>query len=270
MVEQGQLSIFVVSDSIGETAQRMTHATLSQFPDLSHVEVKKFSFVHDEEALKNILNLAKQKEAIVVTTLVEEALNVFGHEYANAQGIPYIDYMSDLIHLISDKTGSQPLMESGALRKLDRDYFKRIEAMEYSVKYDDGKNFTHLEEADALIVGVSRTSKTPLSMYLANKGYKVANIPLVPESPVPEHVYTQKHKKVFGLTASPKYIMNIRTERMKVLGLPNTGQYNDMQRIKEELIYAEEVFKRLNAIVINTEYKSIEESAFYIEKHLLK
>ena len=104
-------------------------------------------------------------------------------------------------------------MESGALRKLNDEYFKRIEAIEYSVKYDDGKHFTDIGEADALIVGVSRTSKTPLSMYLANKGYKIANIPLVPEVSIPDNVYQQKGLKVFGLTASPNYIANIRRNR---------------------------------------------------------
>ena len=104
-----------------------------------------------------------------------------GHQFAHEHDIPYVDYMSDLISIIEKVTHSQPLMESGALRKLNDEYFKRIEAIEYSVKYDDGKHFTDIGEADALIVGVSRTSKTPLSMYLANKGYKIANIPLVPE-----------------------------------------------------------------------------------------
>lgn len=159
-------------------------------------------------------------------------------------------------------------MESGALRKLNEAYFKRIEAIEYSVKYDDGKHFSDIGEADALIVGVSRTSKTPLSMYLANKGYKIANIPLVPEVSIPDSVFKQKGLQVFGLTASPQYIANIRKSRAETLGLSKASQYNNLNRIKEELSYAEEVFKKLNATVINTEYKSIEESAFYIEKFL--
>ena len=136
------------------------------------------------------------------------------------------------------------------------------------MKYDDGKHFSDIGEADALIVGVSRTSKTPLSMYLANKGYKIANIPLVPEVAIPESVFKQKGLKVFGLTASPQYIANIRKNRVETLGLTQESQYNSLERIKKELSYAEEVFKKLNATVINTEYKSIEESAFYIEKFL--
>lgn len=263
-----QLRLYVISDSIGETAQRMVHATLTQFPDVSQIEIKKFPFIKSEEELIIILKSAKARAAVVITTLVNPEFNMIGQQYAKEADIPYVDYMSDLIGIIQQRTNCSPILESGALRKLDENYFRRIEAMEYSVKYDDGKHFTDIGEADALIVGVSRTSKTPLSMYLANKGYKIANIPLVPEVDIPDEVFRHKDLKVFGLTASPNYILNIRNERVKVLGLHGPTNYNSIKRIREELIYAEEIFEKLNATVINTEYKSIEESAFYIEKFL--
>ncbi|MEM5396932.1 pyruvate, water dikinase regulatory protein [Staphylococcus gallinarum] len=264
----GKLIIFVISDSIGETAQRMIHATLSQFPDIAEVEIKKFPYIKGEEELLRILERANARAAIVVTTLVNPEFNRIGQSYAVEHHIPYVDYMSDLIHIIQNRTHSNPILEIGALRKLDEQYFKRIAAIEYSVKYDDGKHYEAIGEADALIVGVSRTSKTPLSMYLANKGYKVANIPLVPEVEIPDEVFNFKNLKVFGLTASPEYILNIRNERVKVLGLHGPTNYNSVERIREELLYAEEIFAKLNARVINTEYKSIEESAFYIEQFL--
>ncbi|MFQ3844512.1 pyruvate, water dikinase regulatory protein [Staphylococcus pseudoxylosus] len=263
-----QLRLYVISDSIGETAQRMVHATLTQFPDVSQIEIKKFPFIKNEEELINILKSAKARAAVVITTLVNPEFNIVGQQFAKEAGIPYVDYMSDLIGIIQQRTNCSPILESGALRKLDENYFRRIEAMEYSVKYDDGKHFTDIGEADALIVGVSRTSKTPLSMYLANKGYKIANIPLVSEVDIPDEVFRHQDLKVFGLTASPNYILNIRNERVKVLGLHGPTNYNSIERIREELIYAEEIFEKLNATVINTEYKSIEESAFYIEKFL--
>ncbi|MBM6507894.1 pyruvate, water dikinase regulatory protein [Staphylococcus pasteuri] len=263
-----ELTIYIVSDSIGETAQRMIHATLTQFPDLTQIEIKKFPYIKDEMEFLNVLELAREKNAIVVTTLVNESFNALGHQYANEHQLSYIDYMSELITMIEKHTTSTPLMESGALRKMNTEYFNRIEAIEYSVKYDDGKHFTDIGEADALIVGVSRTSKTPLSMYLANKGYKIANIPLVPEVTIPESVFQHKNLKVFGLTASPNYIANIRKNRAEALGISKTSTYNSLERIKKELSYAEEIFNKLNAIVINTEYKSIEESAFYIERFL--
>nr|WP_285852644.1 pyruvate, water dikinase regulatory protein [Staphylococcus xylosus] len=263
-----QLRLYVISDSIGETAQRMVHATLTQFPDVSQIEIKKFPFIKSEEELINILKSAKSRAAVVITTLVNPEFNMVGQQFAKKADIPYVDYMSDLIGIIQQRTNCSPILESGALRKLDENYFRRIEAMEYSVKYDDGKHFTDIGEADALIVGVSRTSKTPLSMYLANKGYKIANIPLVPEVDIPDEVFRHTDLKVFGLTASPNYILNIRNERVKVLGLHGPTNYNSIERIREELIYAEEIFEKLNATVINTEYKSIEESAFYIEKFL--
>ena len=184
------LKLFIVSDSIGETTTNDS-CNINTIPDLHNVEIKKFPYIKDEEEFLNILNLAREQHAIVATTLVSESFNALGHQFAHEHDIPYVDYMSDLI-IIEKVTHSQPLMESGALRKLNDEYFKRIEAIEYSVKYDDGKHFTDIGEADALIVGVSRTSKTPLSMYLANKGYKIANIPLVPEIEIPDNVYKQK------------------------------------------------------------------------------
>ena len=168
--EKNQLTLFVVSDSIGETAQRMIHATLTQFPDVTRIEIKKFPFIKNQDELLNVLSLAKACGAVVITTLVNPEFNKKGQAYAQEQQIPYVDYMTDLISIIQEHTNCSPILESGALRKLDDNYFKRIEAMEYSVKYDDGKHFTDIGEADALILGVSRTSKTPLSMYLANKG----------------------------------------------------------------------------------------------------
>lgn len=268
IVKQHVLKLFIVSDSIGETAQRMIQATLTQFPDLTQVEIKKFPYIKNEEEFLNVLNLAHEQGAIVATTLVNPSFNSLGHRFAEEKALPYVDYMSELISIVQKQTQTEPLLESGALRKLNDEYFKRIKAIEYSVKYDDGKHFSDIGEADALIVGVSRTSKTPLSMYLANKGYKIANIPLVPEVAIPESVFKQKGLKVFGLTASPQYIANIRKNRVETLGLTQESQYNSLERIKKELSYAEEVFKKLNATVINTEYKSIEESAFYIEKFL--
>ena len=268
IVKQHVLKLFIVSDSIGETAQRIIQATLTQFPDLTQVEIKKFPYIKNEEEFLNVLNLAHEQGAIVATTLVNPSFNSLGHRFAEEKALPYVDYMSELISIVQEQTQTEPLLESGALRKLNDEYFKRIKAIEYSVKYDDGKHFSDIGEADALIVGVSRTSKTPLSMYLANKGYKIANIPLVPEVAIPESVFKQKGLKVFGLTASPQYIANIRKNRVETLGLTQESQYNSLERIKKELSYAEEVFKKLNATVINTEYKSIEESAFYIEKFL--
>ncbi|EPO5903349.1 pyruvate, water dikinase regulatory protein [Staphylococcus pseudintermedius] len=271
MTTTPQLTIFIISDSLGETAQRMVHAVMSQFPKLTQIEMKKFSLIESEEALLNVLKLAKERQAIVVTTLVTDHFKALGQAYALEHEIPYIDYMSPFMQHVQAATGHVPVKEKGKIRELDEDYFKRIDAIEYAVKYDDGKHFTDIEEADVLIVGVSRTSKTPLSMYLANKGYRVANIPLVPEIGIPYDIVKDKKLKVIGLTASPEYIMSIRTERVKVLGMKGKqAYYNDLQRIKAELAYAEEVFKQLNATVINTEYRSIEESAFYIEKILQK
>ena len=262
------LKIYVVSDSIGETAERVVFATLRQFPNLNARDIKKFPFINNEEDLKELLEDALVEKAILITTLVDEKLNRLVRQFVKANDLEHIDYLSPLMNIISDKTGETPISESGALHRLDEDYFNRMSAIEFAVKYDDGKSPKGFLKSDIVLLGISRTSKTPLSMYLANKGYKIANIPLVPEVNIPDEVFRNKNLKVFGLTASPTYILNIRTERVKVLGLHGPTDYNSVDRIKEELMYAEEIFAKLNATVINTEFKSIEESAFYIEKFL--
>lgn len=148
---------------------------------------------------------------------------------------------------------------------MDQNYFDRVSAIEFAVKYDDGKNHQGYRKADIVLLGISRTSKTPLSMYLANKGYKVANLPLIPEVPIPKEIYEVDSRRIFGLTASPRYISNIRTERVKVLGVGDSAKYNSMERVKDELMFSNDLYQELNAKVINVENKSIEETAAEIE-----
>lgn len=265
-----QLDIFIVSDSVGETGEYMLHAVLSQFPNITDDEINivKYTFIDTIEKLEPVLTLAKTKNAIVITTLVCPELNQYGQMFKEKENLTVIDYMSPLMKEIENHSGKSAVLESGAVRRLDHAYFRRIEAMEFAVKYDDGKNFEGIEEADAIIIGVSRTSKTPLTMFLANKGYKIANIPLVHEVNLPKEIYEFNHLPIFGLTASPEYILNIRKKRMEVLGLSDSTKYVSLSKIKEELSYAEEIFRQVNATVISTEFRSIEESAHYIEKHL--
>ncbi|WP_124057399.1 pyruvate, water dikinase regulatory protein [Vaginisenegalia massiliensis] len=262
------LTVFVISDSIGETAQRVIHAALAQFPNLENVEIHKFPYIKQVDELEAILQDAVTMKAMVVTTLVDYQLNIFAASFAQKNQLKYIDFMSPLLSMIQTQTQQEPLMKSGLIHKMDTDYFKRVEAIEFSVKYDDGKNISGLSKADIVVLGVSRTSKTPLSMYMANRSFKVANVPLIPELNLPKELYQIPSHKIIGLTASPKYIMNIRGERIKMLGLNESTNYNDLDRIKAELSFAEDLYAELGAFVINVENKSIEETAQQIEHHL--
>lgn len=262
-----QVRLFVVSDSIGETAQRVINAVLAQFPDLNNYEIKKFPFVDSKEVLTNILSDALQEKAVVVTTLVNEELNELCADFVRRTGLEYVDYMSPLVKIVSERTQMTPSYQSGSLYLMDEDYFNRVEAIEFSVRYDDGKDPKGFAKSDLVILGISRTSKTPLSMYLANRSFKVSNLPLIPEVPVPKEIFQIESRRIIGLTADPEYIRKVRQSRLVSLGLTGSSSYVSLERIKEELKYSQNLYQQLGATIINVENKSIEESAQLIEEH---
>jgi regulator of PEP synthase PpsR (kinase-PPPase family) len=148
--------------------------------------------------------------------------------------------------------------------KMDDDYFERVAAIEFAVKYDDGKDLRGLKYADVVLLGISRTSKTPLSMYLSHKNVKVANVPLVPEIPVAKEIHEVPRHKLIGLTNSPEKLNEVRIERLKALGLSSNVEYANFDRILEELDYADHVYRQLGCPVINVANKAIEETASII------
>jgi regulator of PEP synthase PpsR (kinase-PPPase family) len=147
------------------------------------------------------------------------------------------------------------------MRKVDEEYFARVEAIEFAVKYDDGRDPRGITEADVVVLGVSRTGKTPLCMYLAHKRIKAANVPLVPEVPVPNEVFSVPSHRLVGLTIQPDYLFSIRQERLKTLGLPADAEYANAERIRRELAYAEDVMHRLGCVIIDVTGKAVEETA---------
>lgn len=262
--------IFVISDSVGETANRLIQAALAQYPNLNNPEITNFPFIDNEVDLRSILKDALMQDAIVVSTLVASELNDIIKETAKTHDLRHIDFLSQMISLIHDQTGVAPTLKSGALHALDEDYFDRVAAIEFAVKYDDGKNPKGFLKSDIVLLGISRTSKTPLSMYLANKSYKVSNLPLIPEVALAPTIYEVPAGKIVGLTASPNYIMKIRAERVKLMGVTSTTSYNDLERIKAELSYAEELYAQLGAFIVSVENRSIEEVAQIIQQNLFK
>lgn len=255
------LIIYVISDSVGETAQQVTKAALSQFSLNEGYEIRRFPYIVDEKHLLEILNSGKNENAIVVYTLVDDNLLSITEIFCQEEGLSHIDLMTPLLREISNKTNINPKREPGIIRKLDESYFKRVEAIEFAVKYDDGKDPRGILKSDIVLVGISRTSKTPLSMYLANKNIKVANVPLVPEIPIPKELYQIDPKKIIGLTNSPEKLNRIRIERLKALGLSSESSYANLERILQELDYSEKIMKKLNCPVINVSNKAIEETS---------
>lgn len=259
-MEKGMM-IFIVSDSLGETARTMARATVSQFPNIDTWNVKRFPFITNEELLREVLKEAKIANALVLYSIVSENLCNLAKDICDIDGITSVDLMSEILNKISLMSGEKPYREAGLIRKMDKSYFKRVEAIEFAVKYDDGKDPRGFLKADLVLVGISRTSKTPLSMYLANKHIKVANLPLVPEVPIPKEIYDVDPKRLIGLTNSPEKLNTIRVERLKSMGLPSVASYANVERILEELDYSEKVMSGLGCPVINVANKAIEETA---------
>ncbi|CAH2214090.1 pyruvate, water dikinase regulatory protein [Tepidibacter aestuarii] len=254
------LVIYIISDSLGETGEQVAKASIGQF-NLKNYEIRKYPYVLDKQFLNEILNDAKHQNSIIVYTLVDLELANRTLEFCEENNIPGLDLINPLVNAIRLRTDSDPLREPGIIRKLDEKYFKRVEAIEFAVKYDDGKDSRGLIKSDLVLVGISRTSKTPLSMYLANKNIKVANVPLVPEVPVPKELFEISNKKIIGLTNTPEKLNQIRQERLKALGLSGNANYANMQRILEEIEYAETIMKKLGCPIIDVSNKAIEETA---------
>ncbi|MBN2285555.1 MAG: kinase/pyrophosphorylase [Tissierellales bacterium] len=263
MLENNKAEIFVVSDSIGETAELVAQAAKIQFND-TITEIRKFSFVLDTDQMDEIIEMAKGKKCLILYTLVMSEEKLYFKKAAEDNNIIAIDLLGPIIKKLEILTGVVPKREAGLNRRLTSYYFDKIEAIEFAVKYDDGKDPRGFRKADVVLIGVSRTSKTPLSMYLANKNLKVANLPLVPEVEPSEELFKISPKKIIGLTNSPEILNTIRRERLKDMGVKHDSVYADLDRIIQELEYADKIFSRLRCPVIDVSQRAIEETASII------
>ena len=267
-----QLSIFILSDSLGNTAEHVAGAAIAQFQSDAFT-VKKFPYIKEDTPFDYIFSeILRAPDKIILHTIVKKELVQKISKFATENNIRCLDLLTPVLESIESVTGEAPLQETGMLRKLNDRYFKRVESVEFAVKYDDGKEPRGVLKADLVIIGVSRTSKTPLSMYLANKNIKVANIPLVPEAKVPQELFQIPSKKIVGLTNTPEKLNEIRTERLRALGLStaNAGEnkYANMDRILEEIEFAESLMKKIGCPIINVSNKAIEETAEKIITYL--
>ncbi|WP_449537010.1 pyruvate, water dikinase regulatory protein [Ferdinandcohnia sp. Marseille-Q9671] len=256
----GNRIVYVVSDSVGETAELVVKAAVSQFNG-SHTDIKRIPYVEDTATLSEVVALAKLNNAIIVFTLVVPELRDYLVQEAEREGVIVNDILGPLISKMSGLYESSPRYEAGLVRKLDEEYFKKIEAIEFAVKYDDGRDPRGILRADIVLIGVSRTSKTPLSQYLAHKRFKVANVPIVPEVDPPEEIFKVSPKKCFGLKISPEKLNHIRRERLKSLGLDDQAIYANINRIKEELDHFETIVNKIGCDVIDVSNKAVEETA---------
>lgn len=253
--------VYIVSDSVGETAEFVVRAAASQF-DSHHWDLRSVSHVHETSVLEETVESAKEEQAIIAFTIVLPELREYLLRTADGAGVRIVDIMGPMMEAFEAVSGHAPQRKPGLVHQLDDDYFRRVEAIEFAVKYDDGRDPRGLERADLILIGVSRTSKTPLSMYLAHRRLRVANIPLVPEVAPPDELFKQRNsRKVIGLSIRPDELNLIRKERLKALGLTAEASYASLERILVELEYAESIMHRLSCPIVDVSNKAVEETA---------
>ncbi|MFW6087353.1 MAG: pyruvate, water dikinase regulatory protein [Myxococcota bacterium] len=253
-----------MSDSTGETAERVVRAALLQFPD-HHARVRLFTRVRDRDAAAQVLEKAAEAGAMVVFTLVRPELREYFHEGAREKRVEAVDVIGSLIHKVGTFLESDPLGIPTAQMPLSEEYFRRVEAIEFAVKSDDGKEPRNLRRADLVLTGVSRTSKTPLSTYLAGRGLRVANVPLVLGVEPPTELYDVVEDKVVALTIGLDQLLEIRKQRLEQLGMPPDANYGLREHVRAELEYAHQIFRQKPEwMVVDVSNRAIEESATII------
>jgi regulator of PEP synthase PpsR (kinase-PPPase family) len=267
LTDTKQNMIFVCSDSVGETAEAVAQATIRQF-DAKQIVIKRIGNIQHEDDIHSLMEEAFKSSGMVAYTLVQPELREMMKAEAIRLGVRAVDIMGPMMQAFMDTFHDSPNRKPGLLHQMDDVYFRRVEAIEFAVKYDDGRDTRGLLQAHVVLIGISRTSKTPLSIFLAHKGIKVANLPIVPEVKPPEELYKVSGLKIVGLTMDAEHILKIRTERLKTLGLPNNAKYASLQRIVEELDYAENLMKQLGCRSIDVTNKAIEETAGIITNNM--
>lgn len=252
--------IYVVSDATGTTAERVLQAALTQF-SAQDVEVVRVGGVRTREQVRAVLDQAIAQTGFIVHTLVSDELRSYMLKTGRKLNIATIDLMGPLLARLSQLLSVEPKAEPGLFRPFDQAYMKRIEAIEFAVRHDDGKNSQELDQAEIVLVGVSRTSKTPLSIYLANMGWKVANVPIVLDIEPPDILFRLPKKRVIGLIIDPTRLALLRKVRAEELKTRVYG-YADIGYVKAEVAYAYKIFdRRRDWPLVDVTSKPIEETA---------
>ncbi|MBC6342512.1 kinase/pyrophosphorylase [Lactobacillus kimbladii] len=263
-----EVNMIIISDSAGDTAFNNAVAAAAQFPD-AQINYRRYPFIINKEKLEDTFEeIVQYPNLLLIYSLVKDEMQIPVIRFVREHQIQSVDILSPAIESIQKLTGLKPQQRIGAQHKMNQKYFDRISAMEFAVMYDDGKDPKGFLEADVVLLGVSRTSKTPLSLFLANKNLKVANLPLVPDTHIPKEIYQIDPKKIIGLTNDISVLNEIRRERMISYGLNPDTSYSNVDAIKKELDSAQKLYDQLGCFVINVAHRSIEETAAIIMNHL--
>ena len=262
-----QYNVYLISDSTGETLDRIFLSLQSQFKNFEY-QKKEFFFVRTQQQVDKIINDGiKGNNPIILYTIVETKLAKYLAKKSEEANIPCFGVLGSLILAFSKLLNQKAIHKPSAQHVLDEDYYKRIEAIQFTMSHDDGKKTEDLPKSDIILLGVSRTSKTPTSIYLANRGFKTTNIPLVPNQDIPSVLKTENIKScIIGLFADPDRLSDIRRNRVALMQENRSSNYTDISSIKKEVEDSKNLFKKYNWPPIDVTRKSVEETAASIIK----
>ena len=259
--------IYLISDSTGETLDRIFMALKAQFENFKY-EIHQFSFTRTENQIIKIIEEAKKySDSIVLYTIVDSKLAKFLTDSSEKNKIPCFGVLGDLIINFSKVLNQKASHVPSGQHALDEEYYKRVEAIQFTMNHDDGNSINDIDKSDIILLGVSRTSKTPTSIYLANRGYKTSNIPLVNENSIPEYLKNKPSSFcVVGLTTDPQRLIDLRKNRMNLIKEIENTKYTNLEKIVEEVEDAKKTFRKYQWPVIDVTRKSVEETAASIIK----
>jgi hypothetical protein len=260
ILSRNYFHLHLVSDATGETLIAVSRAVTAQFQGVASIE-HVYPLVRTSAQLDRATSEIEAAPGIVLFTLVDAELSTALEDFCREAGMPCLSVLLPIFSLFQSYLGTASTSRPGAQHMLNAEYFKRIDALNYTMLHDDGQQTEHLEDADVLLLGVSRTSKTPTSIYLANRGIKTANIPLVPDVPLPPSVENLRNPLVVGLIASPERIVQIRQNRLLTLNVDQETSYVDRMAVAEEVAHSRRLFARHGWPVIDVTRRSIEETA---------
>lgn len=252
--------LHLVSDSTGETVGLVARACLAQFENIETTE-HLWNMIRSEDQAKGVITAIKENPGFVLYTIVNEDIRNILEEGCRRLQVPCIAILDPIIAELGAHLGAEIHAQPGRQHVMDAEYFARIEAMQFVLSHDDGQSTWDLDDADVVLLGVSRTSKTPTSIYLANRGIKTANIPIVPGVALPEELFTARAPLIVGLTKDPKRLVEIRRQRLRLLDQDEETDYVDLEKVSNEINEARRLFTKHNWTVINVSRKSIEETA---------
>ena len=259
-------NVYLVSDSTGETLDRIFLSLKSQFANFEY-EKKEFAFIRTEQQVDKIIKECGEIEnSIILYTIVETKLAKYLANQSEKNSVACFGVLGNLILSFSKLLNQKAIHKPSAQHVLDDDYYKRIEAIQFTMSHDDGKKVDDINDADVILLGVSRTSKTPTSIYLANRGYKTVNIPLVLEQKIPKDLIKNKTSCIIGLVADPERLSDIRRNRVAIMKDQNLKEYTDLNFIKKEVEGSRNLFKKNNWPIIDVTRRSVEETAASILK----